>query len=228
MSSKAPQIDGITLNKLVKYLDNLNGRDKIARTIQYGAKFLAWWLLANNKVDLSKRLVTLENSSSMSRKLFRLAKSISLIQSASKAFKEENDALVKATTVVQQLSLALWLVYDHAIWAGKLGLVQTDVAAHSKKSNTFWLISMIMGVVKSTYLLQQTQRLAAETSKANTLESLRKRQFEFLLELLRNLFDMPIPLSALSPRLQIPPGFVGACGLFTSLIGVSQVWSMIN
>eukprot|EP01116_Phalansterium_solitarium_P020769 TRINITY_DN6224_c0_g1_i1.p1 TRINITY_DN6224_c0_g1~~TRINITY_DN6224_c0_g1_i1.p1 ORF type:complete len:220 (-),score=24.16 TRINITY_DN6224_c0_g1_i1:183-842(-) len=216
------------LAKLVRFLDNLNGRDKIARTLQYGAKFLAWYLVASNKAEVSKRFVALETSSAMARKLFRLAKSISLIQSAAKTYKEENDPLIKSTTVVQQLCLALWLAYDHAIWAGKLGLVQTDIAAHSKKSNSFWLVSMIMGVIKNTYLLQQTQRLVAETNKANALESLRKRQVEFILELLRNLFDIPIPLSALSPRLQISPGLVGLSGLFTSFIGIYQVWSRLN
>jgi len=213
---------------VVQFLDNLNGRDKVCRTIQYGSKFLAWWLIANNNSELSKRFLTLENSAAMSRKIFRLAKSISLIQSASKTFNDEKNLVVNATTVLQQLCLAMWLFYDHAVWAGKLGLVQTDIAGHTRKSNSFWLVSMIMGVAKNAYLLHQTHMLAAETTKANTLELLRKRQVESLLELLRNFFDIIIPLSTLAPRLQIPTGLVGASGLFTSIIGMWQVWCKLK
>jgi len=217
----------MTSLKVVRFLDNLNGRDKVARTIQYGAKLLAWWLMTGHKSEAAKRFLALETSSGMARKLFRLAKSLGLVQSAAKSYAEETDGVVRATTVVQQLSLAMWLLYDHLVWAGKVGVVNTDTAAHARKSNSFWLLAMLMGIVKSVYLLHQTQRLVAETSKANTLEALRKRQTEFVLELLRNSFDLPIPISALFPRLQISSGFVGASGLFTSVIGLYQVWSKI-
>jgi hypothetical protein len=51
--------------------------------------------------------------------LFRFAKSISQIQAALKAYYDENDPLVRFTTVIQQVCLALWLFYDHIIWAGE-------------------------------------------------------------------------------------------------------------
>jgi hypothetical protein len=89
--------------------------------------------------------------------------------------------------------------------------------------------------VKSLYLLQQTQQLIQQQSassssaqqKAETIESLRRRQFEFFLELLRNLFDVPIPLTGLSQTVAgvIPTGMVGLCGTVSSIIGIQQVWS---
>jgi hypothetical protein len=80
-------------------------------------------------------------------------------------------------------------------------------------------------------LLQQTQVIVKKTIKSNskdttTLEGLRKRQFEYLLEFIRNAVDVPIPVTALNSRVAqaIPTGVVGLCGVVSSLIGIYQVW----
>ncbi len=218
-----------TVNKTIKFLDTHNGRDKIVRTIQYASRFLTWYLAQHNSADASKRFKTLEDSASMSRKVFRLAKFIAHFQSASKTFLEESDGVVKLTTVIQQLALALWLLYDHVIWAGKLGLVKTDrLPSYTRRANIFWLIAMVMGIAKCSYQLQQSQAVALRTTGTNKAE-LRKRQFEILLELIRNIFDVPIPLTALNQRAAlIPSGIVGLSGTFTSLIGAYQVWTKIK
>jgi peroxin-11B len=75
MSANSEQV-----TRIIKYLEGHNGRDKIVRLFQYGSRFLGWWLVINNKGDLSKRVSNLEQSSSMARKVFRLAKSISHVQ----------------------------------------------------------------------------------------------------------------------------------------------------
>jgi hypothetical protein len=89
---------------------------------------------------------------------------------------------------------------------------------------------MIAGIAKATYLIHITQQLAHTTTKADMVESLRKRQSEFSLELVRNLLDLPIPVTSLSPRLAavFPTGLVGLCGTLSSLIGIHQVWSKIK
>jgi len=218
------------LNKFIKFLDQTAGRDKIARLFQYSSRFLSWWLLNNQRTDLAKRFSALETHSSLARKLFRLAKSISYLQAAIKSFAQESDFIVRSTTVIQNLGLAIWLYYDHIIWAAKIGLVQKDTTEHARRANIFWLLAMVMGIVKSAYLLHITQQLAAQQQKPETLEALRKRQHDYILELLRNLFDIPIPLTGLNKTVaaHIPTGIVGICGTITSLIGMQQVWSKIK
>jgi hypothetical protein len=183
-------------------------------------------------MDSSKKFATLENASSMSRKLFRFAKSLAHFQSAAKTYSEESDVVVKATSVVQQLALALWLLYDHVIWAGKLNVIKTDrLPIYSRRANIFWLVAMLMGILKSIYLLQQTQKISASSAtKADSLASLKKRQQEIFLELVRNIFDVPIPLTALSQKAGalIPSGIVGLFGTFTSFIGIYQAWTKIK
>jgi peroxin-11B len=76
------------VGKLIRYLDTHNGRDKICRLLQYGSRFLAWWLIVNSRPELSKRISNLEQSSSMARKIFRLAKSIAHIQAILKTLED--------------------------------------------------------------------------------------------------------------------------------------------
>jgi len=223
-----PQLDDF--NKLLKFLDGHNGRDKIVRLLQYGGRFLAWWLLINSKPDQAKKFATLEETSSLARKVFRLAKSLSYIQTAIKSFNEESDSVVQLTTVVQNASLAVWLFFDHIIWAAKVSLIKADIPAHAKKANIAWLIAMICGIIKSAYLIQQTQQLVSTSPKAETVQSLRKVQADYLLELIRNVFDLTIPSTSLSKRISstIPTGIVGLCGTVSSIIGIYQVWAKIK
>jgi len=217
-----------TIGKTIKLLDSHNGRDKVCRTIQYASKFLTWYLAKHSHVESSKKFKTLEEASSMARKIFRLAKSIAHFQSAATTFSEEKDSVVKVTTVIQQLALAFWLLYDHVIWAGKLGLVKTErMPLYMRRANIFWLVAMLMGIVKGGYLLDQSQRMASSVSNK---ADFRKRQFEIVVELIRNIFDVPIPLTALNQKVAalIPSGMVGLSGTFTSLIGGYQAWSKIK
>jgi len=214
-------------NRFLRLLETTNGRDKTVRLLQYGSRFLSWWLLNQSKPELAKRFSNLESHSSLSRKVFRLLKSLSYVQAAWKTMGQEEDSVVQSTGVVQNICLALWLYYDHIIWAAKIGLVQKDVAPQTRKANIFWLIAMIMGIVKSAYQLNITQQLSLSTQKPEALDALNKRKQEYVLELLRNLLDVPIPLTALNQQAAaaIPTGIVGLCGTITSIIGMQQVWS---
>jgi len=214
-------------NHFLKFLENSAGRDKIVRLLQYGSRFLAWWLLNNNQPNLSKKFSNLEAHSSISRKVFRLLKSLSHLQAAAKSFNEEDDDIVRGTTVIQNLALAIWLYFDQFIWAAKIGLIQKDITTHTYRANVAWLIAMIAGIIKSLYLLRTTRELAHSTQKA---ELFRRRQIDYLLELLRNVFDLPIPLTGLSKKAAdiIPTGVVGFCGTISSIIGIQQVWSKIK
>jgi len=218
------QID--SYSKLLKYLETHNGRDKIVRLFQYGGRFLAWYMINNGKADQAKKFQTLEESSSLARKVFRLLKSLSYLQAMMKSYSEEPDPIVKLTTVVQNFSLAAWLFFDHIIWSAKIGLFKADVPSHAKKANIFWLIAMVCGIVKSCYLIQQTQKLLT-TVKPEVQDSLRKAQTDYGLELVRNLLDLTIPTTGLSKQAAavIPSGVVGLCGSLTSIIGIYQVWS---
>jgi len=217
-------------NKLLRFLESNAGRDKIARTLQFISKFLGWWLVVNGREDLAKRFTNLESSSSMARKLFRLGKSLSYFNNVATSYHEESDLVVKTTSCVGDAALGIWLLFDHVLWAGKLGIYTGDTTKQNRRAYQFWLLAMCMGILKNSYLLHQTQQSAKNTTKTESLNALRQRQFAYLLDLLRNVFDLLIPITSLSTRAaaRIPSGVVGLSGTISSLIGFYQVWSKIK
>jgi len=215
------------IDKTIKFLNTHNGRDKLCRTMQFGSKFASLQLENYGETDYSKRLMAVSNSTSTGRKLFRLFKSLNFIQAAVNAYLEELDPVVKVTSVVQNFCLAVWLYYDHFIWAGKAGLLKGDLTVIGRRSNAFWLVAMLVAIVKQIYLLQQAQKLAKrdnkQVSRAGT-------QLEIIIELLRNVFDVPLPLTALSEGAAqtISPSTVSLLATLSSIIGFYQVWTKIK
>jgi hypothetical protein len=57
---------------------------------------------------------------------------------------QQSDSVVKLTTVVQQLALGLWLLYDHVILAASLGFVQPNDTV-KRRANICWLVAMVAG-----------------------------------------------------------------------------------
>lgn len=53
----------------------LDGRDKITKLVQYGARFMAWWLTNSDSAN-SQRFMELYQSVAKSRKAFRLGRSV--------------------------------------------------------------------------------------------------------------------------------------------------------
>jgi Peroxisomal biogenesis factor 11 (PEX11) len=53
----------------------LDGRDKITKLVQYGARFMAWWLTSSDSAN-SQRFMELYQSVAKSRKAFRLGRSV--------------------------------------------------------------------------------------------------------------------------------------------------------
>jgi len=222
--SKALVTDNETLLKFIKFLDTYNGRDKIARFLQYSGRFLAWYLPTVNNQETAKKAAILENHCSLARKLFRLFRFVHFFHNAQKTLLEEPDLVIKGTTVVQSVCLGLWLVYDHIIWAAKLNLTKVETTTYARRANIFWLIAMIMGVVKSAYLFKEV------SESKNSPQVIRISQFSYALEGVRNVLDMPIPLYGLSTQFasRVPTGVVGLLGAITSLIGCYQQWNKIR
>jgi len=215
----------LLVDKTNKFLNTHNGRDKLCRTLQFGSKFVSLELEKRGETDYSKRLLGLSNNTSTARKVFRLFKSLSFIQNAINSYFDERDTILKVTTVSQNFCFAIWLYYDHFIWAGKVGLLKSDLTVVTKRSNLFWLAGLILAIIKQTYLLNQTFQL-----KKENFQVLTSNQVELSLELIRNIFDVPIPLTGLNEKAaqKISPSIVALLATFSSLIGFYQAWIKIK
>jgi peroxin-11B len=218
--------------KVVRLLETTAGRDKLARTFQYACKFQAWRLSESNP-DLAKRLSAAEAHSSMARKLFRVGKSLQLIQAALRQAMDTSngDNVLRGLSVVQSSSLAIWLLYDNVIWAQKAQLATSfDIKKLGKRASFFWLVGMLVGIAKCFHLLNVTKLAMRKASSKEDSAVLAKRQNEVTLELVKNVFDLPLPLQGLFEGFKeaVPGGVIGLTGLFTSVIGVHQTWDKLK
>ncbi|PIK57309.1 putative peroxisomal membrane protein 11B isoform X2 [Apostichopus japonicus] len=137
--------------QLIKILAQTSGRDKIYRSIQYGGKFL-WWSLEQqgDQDEIVKKLKILETHLSTGRKLFRIANSISLLKAALTNM-QNDDVVLRLVVTLSKLNSAFYLLFDHIIWANRIGLVKVDQKYYSKLSNRFWLATLILNLTRDLY-----------------------------------------------------------------------------
>jgi len=218
------------MEKLFDFTNKTQGRDKIYRTVQYTCKLVGWGLKeTNSHLNIAKKLGTLESQASTARKFLRLGKSLESLRSAQNTI-HLLDPVLKYTLTITHLNRALFLLVDHYLWLGRVGL--TDV--HKKweyMSARFYLATIILSVVRDLYAfylayLRQSKVLRMdESSKQPLLATLLKcfhNNPEAALDLIRNLSDFPIPGAKLG-YFPNHNGLIGFFGLTSSIIGAYQV-----
>ncbi|KAK7480976.1 hypothetical protein BaRGS_00027791 [Batillaria attramentaria] len=214
---------------IVKFQSNTKARDKIFRIVQYGSRFIVWYLTRQSAGGhtLTKKLQKLEAALGLSRKLFRMGNSLELAQKVL-------DALTLRDPVLRQLAATaesfktIWLLLDHALWFGKVELIKINLPAVSRWAAWSWLIGLAASVSYNILKLshQQTQldtvKLQMETlGRYDLADSLKTEMHIHRLSFWRDFCDLFIPLSSLQ---YVNPGLGAFCGLLSSVIGFQLEW----
>ena len=114
------------------YMGDLKGKDKLAKLIQYGARFFKFYLM-DLTPGFSDQLELLEKNFSGARKVFRLGKFLPELEKANKAWgKLKTNTLEAIVALIGRYSLALWFLGDHMVWLAKLKVFPTSVTPHEK------------------------------------------------------------------------------------------------
>lgn len=155
-----------------------------------------------------------------------------------------NDSWLAFTLTVSRISQTIFLVTDHIIWLARSGLVKNvDVAKWTHKSNKYWLISLIMGIVRDIY---EINRVISSYSTyknlssciASSVVSVRSAKdftncftslFEFAvtykhlsIDTIKNFCDIFIPLNSLG-FVKLSPRTIGLLGMISSIAGLIVV-----
>lgn len=214
---------------IVKLNEQSAGRDKIIRLLQYGSR--AYWYYAQNihcTQHSAEVLRSLEYTFSSFRKLLRLGRCLDSLYSALKVMKYP-DVVVKITLTMSKIAHALFLLADHIIWIGRVGLYRVNIEKWSKVANKYWLMSVMMNLIRDIYEISKileyhnkTRRLFPHILHQYELLYKLRDHKDIVLDTIRNGCDLFIPLTALGYT-NFAPGMIGIFGMISSILGIYTI-----
>uniref|UniRef100_A0A0B7BS85 Peroxisomal membrane protein 11B n=1 Tax=Arion vulgaris TaxID=1028688 RepID=A0A0B7BS85_9EUPU len=242
-------MDSEFLDTFVKFNSLASGRDKLFRLLQYGSKF-GWWYLQQTDVtpEIVIKLQRLSSALSTTRKFMRLGKSIDFLHGANRSL-YLTDAVLRWSITLSKLNQSVYLLFDHVIWAGRVGLATIDKDKWANLSSRFWIATIILNLVRDLYeiiqiFVQELKLKAVKSSRSqykNGVSEHKQITKPFLtstqvimkcivenqpvfLDLVRNLCDLVLPLEALG-HIKASPGVQGLAGTVSSIIGIASSWN---
>ncbi len=157
---------------------------------------------------------------------------------------ELDNIILKLSLTLSKINQAAYLAVDHLIWAGKIGLADTDTKKWARVSARFWLVTIFFSLVRNihdiyfivmkTLALQRRKAKLSVNGNANYGPSERENSSVItkclsenkpvVADTIKNLADLTLPLSSLG-YLNTTAGFQGLMGIISSCIAVMVVWN---
>ncbi|KAK6211035.1 peroxisomal biogenesis factor 11 [Colletotrichum tabaci] len=214
-----------------KFVATTVGRDKVLRTLQYFARFYAWYLFRTNgsKTEIAP-WDAIKKQFGLTRKIMRVGKNIEHFKAAAAASDAKTtDPVLRYAAVGRQLGYAGYLTFDAATVLDAAGIKKWEGAKKlQKEAFRFWAIGLIFSVVAQTYTLYRLQQREAKVDKKEGEGVVEAKRIALeraasRLQLISDLCDLTVPTSALA-WLNFDDGIVGLAGTVSSLIGVYTQW----
>ncbi|EOO01792.1 putative peroxisomal biogenesis factor 11 protein [Phaeoacremonium minimum UCRPA7] len=215
----------------LRFVATTVGRDKVLRTLQYFARFYAWYLLRTNgtKADIAP-WDAVKKQFGLARKIMRAGKNVEHFKAAAVAADAKTmDPVLRYAAVGRQLGYAGYLTLDLATLLDAAGIRKSPSA---KKFQTeayrFWAIGILCSVVAQLYTQYRLKEREAKVDKKEgegVVESKRIaiERSASRLQLLSDVCDLTVPTAALGWA-NFDDGLVGIAGTVSSLIGLYTQW----
>lgn len=237
-------MDTDLVTNLIKFNAQTNGRDKLCRLLQYGCR-LVWGHLqrSGNAAETIQTLKNIEYMFSMTRKLLRFGKSLDFIQGALKSL-HLKDTVLRLTLTLSKINQAFYLLFDHFLWFNNVGAVKLNKQYWSEVSSRFYLATLILNLVRDLYdiynvIVEEVNKSATRKrsspymngdanyqtlpNRDHSLVYILQQNRTLLLDTVKNLFDLSIPMSTLG-HLKLSPRTQGMFGLISSAIAAATIW----
>lgn len=207
---------------IIKLNEQTAGRDKLIRLLQYGSR--VYWYYAQNMLRTrysAEILRSLEFTFSSSRKLLRLGRCLDSLYSALKMIKYP-DPIVRLTLTTAKITNALYLLADHFIWVGRVGILKVDLEKWSKIANKYWLITIIISFTRDIYEMIKILKHEKNVVNRHQILFCLRNHKEVVMDIIKNGCDLFIPLTALGFT-KFTPGTIGLLGIISSLVGLYTI-----
>ncbi|KAK2745133.1 Peroxisomal membrane protein PMP27 [Myotisia sp. PD_48] len=234
--------DALTYHPLVshyvKFIATTAGRDKVLRTLQYFARFVAWYLFRTNYPQSSiNPFEAIKKQFALTRKILRFGKGVEHFKAAAVALDSKpgvagsagSDPVLKYLAVGRQLGYAVYLTYDSVLCLDSVGIRKI---ASAQKLQTqavrAWFAGLTCSAIAGVYTLWKLNQLEKTVNKkegegAVEGKKISRERAVACTQLVSDCCDLTIPLSALG-LVNLDDGIVGIAGTISSLIGLKAVW----
>ncbi|XP_052897155.1 peroxisomal membrane protein 11A [Anopheles moucheti] len=207
---------------VIKLNSQTVGKDKIARLCQYSCRALWARKEGSESLETIKLLKHIESILSSFRKLLRFGKGFEVLYGAIGSLKSKEHCN-HLFIVLGKLASGLFLLADHVVWLSRSGISKDiNTAQWVNRSNRFWLISILFNLCRDA---QELYRQFVYYSRSN-VRNLRRTLYAFyrenqplLVDTLKNVCDVCIPLNGLGIRL-VSDETIGILGATSSLLGL--------
>jgi hypothetical protein len=128
------------INTTIKLLSTHSGRDKVAKTLHYGARILYWYYMKKNMKQRANEIETFRQAIGNSRRVGRFFSSINAVPTVYQLIKRllstsqaKDGRLLKILLLVANVSDMFYYIADNLTYAAKYGFIHM-----SKDSMYFW------------------------------------------------------------------------------------------
>lgn len=216
----------------LRFVATTVGRDKVLRTLQYFARFFAWYLYRTNRPQSSiAPFEAIKKQFGLTRKILRVGKFVEHLKAAAVAFDNKGpvDPVLRYLTVGRQLGYAGYLFIDTVTVVDAIG-VKKLATAKKLQATAYraWLAGLVCSAVASVYTLwrlQEKEKTVDRKEGEGVVEAkkIEKERATTRTQLVSDLCDITIPISSLGLA-NLDDGLVGIAGTISSLIGLHSAW----
>lgn len=147
-----------SVSHYLRFVATTVGRDKLLRTLQYFARFYAWYLYRTNGAPAQiAPWDAIKKQFGLARKLLRVGKNVEHFKAAAAASDAKAgsvDPVLKYAAVGRQLGYAGYLSFDMATVLDAAGIRRSENAKRlQREAFRFWAVGLVCSVVAQTYTL---------------------------------------------------------------------------
>lgn len=159
-----------TVAHYLRFVATTVGRDKVLRTLQYFARFYAWYLFRTNGSPAEiAPWDAIKKQFGLTRKLMRVGKNVEHLKAAAAAADAKTgtvDPVLRYASVGRQMGYAGYLTLDMATVLDAAGIRKSESAKKfQREAFRFWAMGLACSVVAQMYTLYQLRLRAAKVDK---------------------------------------------------------------
>lgn len=221
------------MNFVVDLNNKTAGRDRIARFVQYGSKTTWHYMEKNDFDDKSiEKFKQLEQSLAAFRKVLRFGRFIDSLHTALRTV-NHSDKTIRFCVTFSKIAHSLYLFCDHFLWLSRNNLIQINASSWGQVSNKYWLLSIVLNLVRDAIELNNLFKAILKKKILNTLnrkvapkdvftgEAVQfvRSHKDLLIDTVKNSCDLMLPLTNLG-FIRLSPGTIGVVGMISSVLSL--------